>query len=298
MDQAMKRSKLLLALSLVACTAQGQVWCPPGAEWWYEHWGNFGNQLGYVHLAYGSDTLIDGDTCQRLDTYAAGYDFWTEMPYYFQWAPLVTRDSAGVVYLRIGADWTLLFDINAPPGGEWSFPWGFPASTAQVTDTGHIVLSGQVIRYSVVSLNPPVNGSFASDTIFERMGYKSMFMDPSQTFTIDGDVLGLRCYADQDVDYSTDTSLTCDFILSIEQPRSHTTIGLFPNPASTWIQLTSDLQQTAIASIVDVNGRTLFTGNVSTHDQMNIAFLAPGYYMLRLSDRSGATLSHAPFMKE
>lgn len=298
MDQEMRQVIMTFLLAIPALNSSAQVWCPPGAEWWYEHWGIFGNQLGYVHLVYGGDTLVDGESCQRLDAYATGYDFLANMPYYFQWAPLVTRDSAGTVYLRSGADWTLLFDFNAPIGGEWPFPWGFPASTAQVADTGHIVVAGQALRYSVISLDPPVNGSFASDTIFERMGYKSMFMDPSRTFNGDGDVLGLRCYSDAEVSYSTYISPACDFILGIEPIGPHLTLGVFPNPATNWIQIACALSPEVIASIIDVNGRTLFTFDVTTRDRLSIGYLAPGLYMLRLSDRHGAILGRAPFIKE
>src|SRR5690606_6366531 len=113
LDQAMKKGILLWAVLPWLCpTLHGQVWCPPGAEWHFEHWGQFGNQLGSVHVQYAADTMVQGVAAKRLSSTASGYDFLIGQPYVFDLPNIITKSDQAQVSRWNGTDWVLLFDLD------------------------------------------------------------------------------------------------------------------------------------------------------------------------------------------
>ncbi|HMU13884.1 MAG: T9SS type A sorting domain-containing protein [Bacteroidetes bacterium] len=265
---------------LVSCTKAGaQTWCPTGAEWWYEH-QNFG-QAGYVHAAYVGDTLVDGEPAQRLEAYATGYDFWIDMPYYMQYPSVITRQVGGQVSYRHNEAWYTLFDLDAPPGAQWPLAGLglFDDRTMAVLDTGHFVVDGIMLRWSEVEFIPPF-GSWATDTIVERAGYKNVFIEPWRSLMLEGIVQGLRCYADDGIAYSTGLTATCDLILSTEEFSAHGSFHVHPNPGSDylWVKCGSPVRT---AEARDLLGRSVWSGRgPQAASQVDTSSWPPGCYLV------------------
>lgn len=78
-------------------------------------------------------------------------------------------------------------------------------------------------------------------------------------------------------------------VSGIEEGTSNSLINVYPNPATDAIAITglfSSVQYTA--SVVDISGREVIQQNVSsTENTLDVSTLAPGMYVLRVSDESG-----------
>ena len=285
--------RALLLMGLAGCLSlevRCQTWCPPGAEWWYDYWGTFGSQLGYVHLTYTSDTLIEGDQCQILNGYATGYDYWTDMPFYYPQPPVITRALAGQVFYRSGDEWILSFDLGASPTEQWLMVvdganWD---RVVTVEDTGHLEISGTELRYQVVSFDPPI-GLNNSDTIIERIGFRNIAIEPPLTLGLKAPLQGLRCYQDEVISFSSGIAESCDQILGTEDLAQHGDFNVWPNPGEGHLSIKTN-RATGTAQIIvrDAWGRTLFDQPcTSDRIELDTRSWASGVYALELRTTNG-----------
>jgi Secretion system C-terminal sorting domain len=286
MDKAM-RTTILLATLTFWSGALAQTWCPPGAEWWYNY--QSAGRSGYVHLAYAGDTLVDGELAQRLDPVATGFDFWIDMPFFVPWPPVFTRSAGGQVSYRADTTWRLLFDLDVLPGGAWIWVDLAGADrTVAVLDTGHMAVDGTLLRYSVVSFTPPF-GSFQTDTIIERIGFRTVYIDPYRVLGIDGDVQALRCYADQDVGYSTGVSETCDFILGTPERFGPSSIQLYPNPGFDHLTLQGNgIDPRSLIKVIDPLNRNIASFVLGSSERtLDVSAWASGLYLVEVISNQG-----------
>lgn len=109
---------LLGWLSAAAATAQTSgrgLWCPPGALW--QHivvsggWG-LPIQILQLRTEYAGDTLIMGQSCQRLRVTYAGT---TTVEHFY------TRADADRVWLYVDGQFYKMFDFSARPGATWFY---------------------------------------------------------------------------------------------------------------------------------------------------------------------------------
>ncbi|MFN3875821.1 MAG: hypothetical protein ACK4L7_07920 [Flavobacteriales bacterium] len=162
MGEAMRSFSISYAYFVVSM-ASAQVWCPPGAQRHYEHWGMFGNQLGSVHVQYVADTLVQGVSAKRLSCTASGYDFLTGQPYMFDLPSIITKSDQAQVSRWNGTDWVLHFDLDVPIGGQWTLSGeNFADRTVTVLSTGTVFIQGEPLAFSTVSFTPPPCGSRAA----------------------------------------------------------------------------------------------------------------------------------------
>lgn len=293
------RNQLLGFAIAVAQMASAQVWCPPGAQWHYEHWGMFGNQLGSVHVQYIADTMVQGVSAKRLSCTASGYDFLLGQPYLFTWPNLITRSDQGQVSRWNGSEWLLHFDLDAPVGGQWTLSGdNFTERTVTVLTTGTISIQGEPLAYSTVSFDPPFSG-IATDSIIERIGYRQLYLDPVRTVALDGDVFGVRCYSDGDLAYSTTGGLACDHILAAPEAPALANLSLWPNPASDaiWLSGMPGSFPPGIA-IRDALGRLALCVRLQPGAPISIGSLPDGLYTLIAQDANGARIAMGRFLKE
>ena len=281
-----------------AQSANAQVWCPPGAEWWYEHWATMGSRVGFAHVQYASDTVIDGATGQKLEAFVSGYDFIAQAPYYQSLQPIITRSDDQAVSYWDGGQWVLFFDLAISPGGQWTIPTNSGSVLVEVQDTGRVEVSGEWLRYSVVDFTPSFGVS--TDTIIERIGYKKVFLDPNRTFMLDNDILGLRCYTDEAIAYTTNLELECDFITGVTEATMRQATFIYPNPGAD--QLTVVLTNSVLADrllFYDAKGqRALSSPLDNERTSVNASMLASGIYAYRIVDATGRTVSFGTWVKQ
>ncbi|MEO7080835.1 MAG: T9SS type A sorting domain-containing protein [Flavobacteriales bacterium] len=283
---------------LFAQSANAQVWCPPGAEWWYEHWATMGSRVGFAHVQYASDTVIDGATGQKLEVFVSGYDFIAQAAYYQSLQPIITRSDDQAVSYWDGGQWVLFFDLAISPGGQWALPTNSGSVLVEVQDTGRVEVSGEWLRYSVVDFAPSFG--FSTDTIIERIGYKKVFLDPSWTFMLDNDILGLRCYTDGVISYTTDMAPECDFISGVDEAKKQQAIEVYPNPGIDHFTVKWSIPSYRGRMLLyDAMGHSMldaFLDNERT--RVNASMLASGIYAYRIVDGAGRTVSLGRWVKQ
>lgn len=293
------RTYLLMMAIAVVRFASAQTWCPPGAQWWYEHWGVFGNQLGSVHVQYTADTVVQGVAAQRLSCTASGYDFLAEQPYMFALPSIITKNEQSQVSRWNGTDWILLFDLDVPVGGQWTLSGeNFADRTVTVLSTGTVTIQGVPLSFSTVSFDPPFS-SIATDSIIERIGYRQLFLDPSRTVALDGDVFDLRCYNDEETEYSTTGGLACDFILSAVEASERRSFILFPNPGNGLARV--EMHSTAVlgmAVVHDAFGKVVAQQRMHHTGLLDLSFLSAGLYLCAFMTSSGELLGTTRYVKQ
>lgn len=273
---------------------QAQVWCPPGATWWYDYHTNVGG-TGYAQVAYVGDTVIAGMNSQKLSGHVVGYDQYLQQPIDYNLTPLYTALVGEVVALWDGTAFDTLFRYQAVPGDQW-LPTGnsTDGTIFTVTDTGSMSVDGIGLRWWAVDLGSNMNVTI--DTIFERLGGLHVFLRPSVILDVTDPVIwDLRCYTDQDINYTTGIVPACDFILAIEPNGSPPRLALFPNPASssaTLVWKDPGGQPLGSANLDFLNAQ----GSIVRNDSLDLSGgktlielhgLPPGLFTLRLKDPQG-----------
>lgn len=214
MGEAMRTRLLVLAI-MAAQVASAQIWCPPGATWWYDYEDMTVGRTGVFRLTYAGDTVVDGFSAQRLALYSAGVYVFTQQPFSGQGIPVITRADGGAVSQWDGSQWRVVFDFSQPPGGGWLLSGdNILDHEVLVMDTGRVEIDGTELLYSAVEITRP-NGMVIADTVFERLGYAWIYLEPWRSLMLEADVTGLRCYSDLDLSYTRSGVATCDFVLSI-----------------------------------------------------------------------------------
>lgn len=300
MDQAMNPFKYRVLIAALGICASGalpaQNWCTPGATWWYEHWGNFGNQVGVVQVQCVGDTLILGETVHGAVASVTGYDFWTEMPYQFALADIVTKSTTDQVSYWDGTEWHLLFDLSVGIGDSWILSgYNFADRTIEVVDTGSMIVDDEPLRYSVVTFAPPFQGltAIAGDTIIERIGYKRLFIDPNRTVGMDGDVYDLRCYEDNELFYTILGDDACDLQTGLHERSNVGRSVIAPNPSDGRFTVSYPVQsEVGVLEIRDALGRIVLREQIlprSSESHVVLKAECTGLYFCQVSWAANAS---------
>ena len=110
----MKSTTLFLAL-FFSLLSFAQNWAPAGAKWHYTY---IGFSIGYVEIAKVGDTVIAGQTCQKLQKTFNGLQFGVT-PMNFVFDTTYIYESNGVVYVLEQNQWKTLYNFNAVVGEHW-----------------------------------------------------------------------------------------------------------------------------------------------------------------------------------
>ncbi len=288
----MFRVRISLALLVLAGTSCAQSWCPPGAEWISKPPMGWPAE-GYTRVYYAGDTVVGGQSAQRLAKQHAVQSWGSEYVYsYLQPAEMLTYEENGVVYLwstQIEI-WDTLFWFAAEPGDRWQrahdvLIGGNPSDWIEVLDTSAIVVDGTSLRQLMVE--QVCDGAWVnwSGTITERLGYWTPFYFPAACSTESG-IWELRCYSDNEIDVTYGSP--CDVFLSIAtsvDPGS----GPFPNPGTDYFTLTLPPGPHTVV-LVDATGRVVLRQRAN--DQLatiDTTPLLPGIYGVHV-DGGPATL--------
>lgn len=279
----------IVALIVFSTSTKAQVWCPPGATWYYDDNGMF--FLGYSKLTYTNDTIIKGKTCKKI-THFARYRDPGKIIQQKYWAPYFTYEENGVTYLYdtlYGQNkFDTLFNINAKVGDRWRVPFAEPTckdSTLilKVKSTGTKILNGFNLKW--ICVEQAIN--FSPDTIIERLGARFDILHginytKCHNMAYEGSNGKLRCYSDNTFgSYSTDKSKTCDYITSIIESRMYDIeLSLYPNPANEKINLKfqSNSKSMMELKIYDLTGRLVRSKEFDKNTEISVGDLAEGIY--------------------
>lgn len=272
---------------LAAVSVSGQYWCPPGSQWYHEYAVGMTQEVGYAVTTYVGDTLIGGRTAQRLQRYVHGYSAITQNYYVSGPGVMYTSLDDDLVETWNGSTYDTLFFFGAAPGQAWQAPgWsGVGAVTMTVLDTGHAMMAGSWLRYLVMDLGPFSNVPNGIDTLVERLGMLSAYIDIWNAFAQDGGYGALRCYSDVDLEFTRD-SLPCDFILTLDEPEQRSTPAIFPNPGVDHLQIGNGQGPLTIV-VFDHTGQAKLRGHLDGQGSFDVSTLASGPYLIVLSMPDG-----------
>ena len=294
----MKSTTFFLAL-FFSSLSFAQNWAPAGAKWHYTY---IGFSIGYVEIANVGDTVIAGQTCQKLQKTFNGLQFGVT-PTNFVFDTTYTYQSNGVVYVLEQNQWKTLYNFNAVVGEHWpmapmpEFGGCTENSQLKVLATGTKVINAQTLKYLVVDFcNPDLTSQGFQDTIIEKIGFTGSYMLPFDmcTMAFDGNEGGpFRCYSDNNfATYKPFYDNECDYLVGVEENQI-IELAIFPNPSSGNFTIEAPLQAGQSIELYNLNGQQVFKQvilNSGVNQTLEIN-LTPGMYLLKLMSQEGAQLA-------
>lgn len=269
---------LTLALSL-SFAAAAQNWCPPGATWTHTYTDGWIFN-GYARFEYAGDTLIDGESCQRIDQYSEAWNFiFDTLMVSHEPAALITKVEGDLVSILTETGFDTLYWFGASPGDHWyvAMPYAMESLMRfDITDTGTVVIGGLPLRYVAAG----------ADTMVERLGSLSNFMLPWNAALIDHGTGPLRCYSDATISFHAPWwPFGCASGMGIDNIADGPRIPLSPNPGRD--QLVIQLPPgTQAIQVHDALGRMVFhTGAAGSRIEVDTGAWPQGLYMVQVDGR-------------
>lgn len=290
---------VLVGLPPFVQTAQAQSWCLPGAEWRYSYltqdW--FYQPYGILQYHYEGDTLFQGELCQHIRSDLYLYDTTGVLHHSAPGSRFTSVTPEGAVrwYNTDVPGFDTLAWFGAPPGASWTLHYPFNQDKLiTVEDTGAREVNGLLLRYVVVSSQPPAF-SFVTDTIFERIGALVLnnFYPLSSYFMESSTMSGLGCYHDDGFSYMNPngglTEGECDSPVAVPEVKVQGKAFLvYPNPGNDRIRLDFPFDRYPVqATVFDIRGIPMLNGWIAPQSGMDMSMLAPGSYLIRLRNRKG-----------
>lgn len=245
----------------------------PGAEWCYSVFGGFYPQVGFFHLAYDSDTLIQGKTCKILEGVSV-YGYPNNCCDTILNDVIVHQSADSIYAYRVYFDdFIFLFKNNLALGESVEFPELFNGSL-EVESIDSIVVNSSLIR----SFKLPYTAN-GETYLFDKAGPNRGFFDDWGAPAWDGLGYTLHWYKDNEIPDFYLLSQPCGMFTSVSESFSENSINVFPNPVNDILEL--DLQnEKLVCWIYDVSGRQVFYKNNLAENKMEVSHLAPGLYFL------------------
>jgi hypothetical protein len=289
------KSTLLFFTLFFSSLSFAQNWAPAGAKWHYTY---IGFSSGYVQIAYVGDTIIAGQTCQKLQKTFNGLQFGvTPTTYVFDTS--YTYENNGVVYILEQNQWKTLYNFNATIGEHWpmaplpEFGGCTENSQLKVLATGTKVINAQTLKYLVVDFcNPDLTSQGFQDTIIEKIGFTGSFMLPFDqcTMAFDGNEGGpFRCYSDDNFStYKPFYPNDCEYLVGVEENQMRE-LTIFPNPSAGQFTIEAPLEAGQVIELYNLNGQKVFMQDIlnSGLTQTLEINLTPGMYVLNLMSKEG-----------
>ncbi len=300
------KSTTLFFVLFFSSLSFAQNWAPAGAKWHYTY---IGFSIGYVEIANVGDTIIAGQTCQKLQKTFNGLQFGVT-PMNFVFDTTYTYESNGVVYVLEQNQWKTLYNFNAVVGEHWpmapmpEFGGCTENSQLKVLATGTKVINSQSLKYLVVDFcNPDLTSQGFQDTLIEKIGFTGSYMLPFDmcTMAFDGNEGGpFRCYSDNNfATYKPFYTNECDYLVGLEENQI-IELAIFPNPSSGKFTIEAPLQAGQSIELYNLNGQQVFKQvilNSGVNKTLEIN-LTPGIYLLKLMSQEGAQLASSRMVVE
>lgn len=300
------KSTTLFFVLFFSSLSFAQNWAPAGAKWHYTY---IGFSIGYVEIANVGDTIIAGQTCQKLQKTFNGLQFGVT-PMNFVFDTTYTYESNGVVYVLEQNQWKTLYNFNAVVGEHWpmapipEFGGCTENSQLKVLATGTKVINSQTLKYLVVDFcNPDLTSQGFQDTLIEKIGFTGSYMLPFDmcTMAFDGNEGGpFRCYSDNNfATYKPFYDNECDYLVGVDENQI-LELAIFPNPSSGKFTIEAPLQAGQSIELYNLNGQQVFKQvilNSGVNKTLEIN-LTPGMYLLKLMSQEGAQLASSRMVVE
>lgn len=292
------KPNLLICLLLITnfCFGQTNEFAPIGAKWWYT-FSQFSAD-GFVLIESKSDTIIEGKNCRLLEKTLYVKDLAVPTPVIdtFMQDNLYVYSDSGVVYNYVMGTFYKLYDFNAEVDDVWEVAGvlssGICDSTGQVKvdATNYITIAGAELRQIFTSSYGDGYWNFGSKSIIERIGSLNyLFAEPSNCLFDFYQGGPLRCYYDNTIGYyQIDSTMSCDFIVNINQEISEAAYHIWPNPVSDNLNISSPNDHHNIfLSIHNASGQIVFHKPLEgTLSQIDMSTLPKGIYLVKIASNT------------
>ncbi len=287
----MRTTVLGLFLVVSATGVQAQSWCPPGAEWVFKPDGSMPFLIGYSHVRYAGDTVVDGKLAQRLSRHHVSI-YQAQNPWAvtntFEPAAHITHEENGVVTKWNGIGWDTLYWFSGEIGDQWRglHPEEWPDSWLEITDTATVVIDGVPLRQRLITdhcwdLAAPV------EWVTERKGGMLELWLPCLC-EIDGGGWTFDCYRDDQIGPPNIDLCIPNLPLSVHEPLTGNFTPPYPNPGSTHFSLDLPPGPHTI-ELFDATGRCVYNQRTTgPRTEVPTTHLPAGIYYLLLNGHGQA----------
>ena len=300
--------QLITFLTIVLClVAKAQITFPaPGATWHYlQATGGFGPPYGENNetVQHVSDTIILGHPAKGLspvhyfmtNCFPAGRTFFYS-----------SNDSVFFYNSKTLNQWQLLYSFNTPVGQSWQFRLqdysGIDTIEVKVDSVKNTLINSVSLKTLYVSytefLGSGKNGVYGHSVIYDRIGDIKYILDVQSADQATEDPCYMPyflCYSDSLLGmYQADSGMACNYSnpAGIEQfTGNNGQVTIWPNPASTNLQVAVSSGQIAGVRMYDVLGNGISAGHVElveTSAQLDVSNLTNGVYFIEIMTKEGS----------
>lgn len=297
------KSLLLLVFLIFSLTSTSQVWVEQNANWHYDY-SNVAYG-GFYKMEYVQDTIVGGIICQQIETtsYQFGFDQFGDLqlintiPFPTQF----TYTSGDTVFYWNDNQFFTYLNFDANIGDQWLIGTTSPAgsvcqdsSFVEVQDTGSVVINS--VNYRTITLATDDSSALRLGGVFvERFG----FLDSNQPFQpfprtnycegaiYEWDIVTFKCFEDDAFSLYNPSGEDCEYYLThlgIEGEVA-TRLKLFPNPASDFIEISSD--ESGTLRIFDCTGKLVGSQPFAHSQKVDLSLLENGMYLFILEGITG-----------
>jgi len=288
----------VFVLILISSVSFGQSWFPINAQWHYSavkfDTVNQGYYNSFITIDVVSDTVVFGEPSKIIERPAGGCDL---LP-----TRIIVREDSGVVMFLNSSMTTFdtLVDMNKNIGEYWTIHPDNTISSdsiiVSVIGKGEKIINGDTLAALKVTIESPSWGWSGTDTILEKIGfYPGYFF--FQFLMCDPWTGNLRCYFDESIGlFETGIVDHCEQESGVGVPEDSIGLKIFPNPATDYLFLYSDIRDEFDVIIYNISGEVVAKEICTDSDCcIDISALANGIYFLSVS---GCNSGRIQFLKE
>ena len=223
--------------------------------------------------------------------------------YEHHWPSEFVMCSGDVVYLYRNQSFMKWFDFGANVGDFWTVPVeqdyivGDTAGFMVLQGKGTVTINGTELRYIDIIDAEDSNWGYGNYMygqqpytirVIERIGPIGVYLFPEDHWTFDANEGGyLRCYSDTEIGHVSYYWNNCDYInpqyQNLPEEIDTQTISIYPNPAKDRVVI--DGIEIAEVQVYNALGQLVKT--VRDANEINVADLPQGVYLLRVADIEG-----------
>lgn len=291
----------LLILFFIHSTSsytQDVPWLETGSEWTYQHGVVSGPEHFQVTYGITEQTTFAGQLCakmERISTLGLGC-MALEAPYYFY----VSNDS---LYYATDdfEDFRLAVYFGAEPGDSWEYITGYGENTTSFTATVNSVTTIDVDEITLRRLNityqfDTESGEMMYDYIYpetmeitEVIGASHMFFVPLGHGSVcDYETnVTFQCFESPSLSYLNPIYPSCNYVVGVEESGSITDLAVFPNPASSHINIEippSWVTDDVNAQLYNCTGKLVYeqSSALTQYPSISVGHLPKGIYLLNI----------------
>lgn len=251
------------------------------SEWYYKIIDDNGN-VTYQHLAYTSDTVINGNKAKIIVRTNHVYDKDGQIEITHEYVK--ERDDKVYWWNKDLHEFTTLYDFAANEGDEWVINVGMDSVTVHVDSVGVFEYEGIAHKMLHVS---DFDGVFSGDIVCGFGHMTSFFPEKLMRHVDDFEVKGLRCYWVGDSLLYHQGEEDCDEIYNAIHMGLNECVSdrfnIYPNPTNGIITVSTPSRDLSSYEyhITSVMGQTMMTG-VLNGQTIDASSLPSGMYFITI----------------